>query len=358
MNYEIIEDDGLWLNGLHYPYGSAIVMSTRAAKYFLLNDQIRVVSDDNTPLPPLPSGSGIGSGVGGGLFAQIAYAPVIPFKALTRMPKQTVSGALTFTPSTVGAAAGATCYLTLIADGVHTPDFSAFTEWGGSAGYENTAGILNICQFFYDGETYYVCITQPIGQGSTGGTVTPPPVVTPPATQLFLRLTQTFGLTEATDGSGYSYTPTGTNDYGSGFGLSTKSIPAGADGYVGQTLVTPVIGGPIVGLTTASTAATFDSMLLDYGIYVYGDVGSTYKAIRAGAGNQPVDAQIAVGANDLMRVRRSGTTVVAEVSKDNGSTWIKIKTWASASSAAMRGYFQSGVPAGVIKIPFGSTNMA
>lgn len=118
----------------------------------------------------------------------IALVSDIPFSAtipLTRagssyMAASTVTGPLTFTAA-AGAVRGALAYLRLTADGVNTPNFTAFKEWGGSSGYDNRNGIVNQVQFFYDGADLFYSASQAVGaapaatavtmSGPTGGVV-------------------------------------------------------------------------------------------------------------------------------------------------------------------------------------------
>ncbi len=78
------------------------------------------------------------------------------------MPQQSVTGALAFT---VGASPiqGALVYLRLVANGANIPTFTGMKEWGGSLGYNNTNGIVNELQFFYDGYDYWYTISQAVG---------------------------------------------------------------------------------------------------------------------------------------------------------------------------------------------------
>jgi chitodextrinase len=90
----------------------------------------------------------------------VLFSPSVPLsQAGTTRMSATVSGALTFTPA-AGAVAGALCWLRLVADGVHVPDFTAFKQWGAGAQYDNRYGILNIIQFFYDGYDYWISFGQ------------------------------------------------------------------------------------------------------------------------------------------------------------------------------------------------------
>lgn len=95
-----------------------------------------------------------------GFPAAATFNTAIPFTARQVMPRQQVVGALTFTKNIAGAILGAAVDVELVADGANVPDFSAFKEWGGSAGYLNTTGMVNLCRFEFTGLDYIVSVNQ------------------------------------------------------------------------------------------------------------------------------------------------------------------------------------------------------
>lgn len=100
------------------------------------------------------------------------------------VPEYTITGALTLAVDDTDAEVGYGEMRRYVADGSHTPDFSAFAAEGPGA-WVNTAGTVNKCFFYYDGSQYCVIITQP-GTGGTGGggggDTTPPTMVSATAT--------------------------------------------------------------------------------------------------------------------------------------------------------------------------------
>lgn len=60
---------------------------------------------------------------------------------------------------------GGSTLVRIVADGVHTPDFSHFKKMTGSQDYDNTNGVLNCAYFFYDGDDVWVNIWQ--GEGTS-----------------------------------------------------------------------------------------------------------------------------------------------------------------------------------------------
>lgn len=91
----------------------------------------------------------------------IAFSATVPLTAAGTqyMPPQTVGNVIAFTPA-ANPVQGASVYVRLTADGTNAPTFSGFTEWGGSMGYDNRPGIVNVAQFFYDGATAWYSVAQ------------------------------------------------------------------------------------------------------------------------------------------------------------------------------------------------------
>jgi hypothetical protein len=75
------------------------------------------------------------------------------------MGRQTVSGALTFTPVTGTGAPGFATMLELVADGSHTPDFSSFKRLS-TVDYDTSTGVVNYIMFIKLDSEYGVVISQ------------------------------------------------------------------------------------------------------------------------------------------------------------------------------------------------------
>ena len=90
----------------------------------------------------------------------IAFSSAVPFTQNAQMPRQQVRNAVAFTPNASGAVTGATVETSLVADGTNAPGFTGFKEWGGSAGYLNTAGTVNYIQMRFDGLDYTFSVVQ------------------------------------------------------------------------------------------------------------------------------------------------------------------------------------------------------
>lgn len=103
-------------------------------------------------------------------------------KPLTIYDRLSVTTAITFSPDPIiEPIPGAKVQIRLLADGTNTVTFSGIKQRTGSA-YTNTAGILNIAEFWYDGTDYWVNVyseagatadaTLPTLVSATYGTVT------------------------------------------------------------------------------------------------------------------------------------------------------------------------------------------
>jgi hypothetical protein len=112
-----------------------------------------------------------------GSYPQIKTAStVIEFdNPVSVLPDLTITGAVTFTKSTSGQQPTWSTKITIIADGTHMPDFSAFDSIGTGA-YDNTSGVKNICLFTYWGYGLYTVTFTPVTVvgGGGGGDTTPP----------------------------------------------------------------------------------------------------------------------------------------------------------------------------------------
>jgi hypothetical protein len=148
-----------------------------------------------------------------------------------------------------------------------------------------------------------------------------------------IRFTQLTGINEGGTSPNFTYTGATTAAYSSQLGLSNQGLQSGVDGSMQLTLITSVTDGFILGLTTSSTPVAYGS--LPYGIYCNGNSGA-YKVITSGspvAGNTINNLARANG--DWVRLRRTGTTVYAEVCKD-GINWQIYHSWTGVPTSAYK----------------------
>lgn len=160
-----------------------------------------------------------------------------------------------------------------------------------------------------------------------------------------LRFAQLADMTETSATPPYAYSGAGGLTYNAGKAQGGTSILAlAADGSVtfqignGQ-------GKPMLALKTASTPAAYTALpfLLFANTSGYEKMGGAGTAGTTG---------VVPAAGDLMRLTRTGTSLVAAVSKDGGTTWTTIYTWAAVAAGVM--YAQILVElAGTITNPVG-----
>ncbi len=171
----------------------------------------------------------------------------------------------------------------------------------------------------------------------------------------YIRLTSLTGLTEAANGGG-GWDYTGHNSgYSSDYGISTVKLPSGQDGWIGAKIKSSSPGA-IIGVRTTSTNGLYTGMR--YAIYVYTGGNANYQLLENGSGVSP-DTSRAVTTNDIIAIRRTGSTITAERSSDGGSTWQVTKTWAGGDTGDWWANMQSsgGDPNAVIYQPQGSSNV-
>lgn len=176
------------------------------------------------------------------------------------------------------------------------------------------------------GHTLRCTVTATNSSGSTIASSNTSGVVNSSVVQQAMRLT-TLGANIVESGTGpwnYAASPgisTYTNTPAQS-GSSAVKLASGQDGYFGATLIyASAASNPIIGCSASASNVAFTGMA--YGVYL----DSSYKTINGGSGGGGVDAVVAPASGDMVRLRRAGTSLFGEVSKDGGSTYTIIKTW-------------------------------
>jgi hypothetical protein len=159
----------------------------------------------------------------------------------------------------------------------------------------------------------------------------------------YLRLSALNNLTETGDSSvGYTYTPTtlsGAN-YGNptASGFSTKHLAASVDGWITYNVVNAAaVNGTIMGLCQSANPSGYGDITLG----VFQDASGSQTHYQTLPGGSASTVLIAVG--DIARVRRTGSFLYSEVSKDSGATWIGITSVGLASTIPVYAYYQAGL---------------
>lgn len=101
----------------------------------------------------------------------------VPFThTVTHIATHTMAGARTISPNTSGAKPGHGALQRIIANGATPPVFSGFKRSNASKEWVNTAGVVNVVIFLFDGTSYWYTIYQEAG----GSTVVTPVQLTAP----------------------------------------------------------------------------------------------------------------------------------------------------------------------------------
>lgn len=381
------------------------------------------------------------------LYATAApFNPAITFNGRKVLPRREVAAALAFTVDATDRFLFGSTYATLVSNGSIVPTFAGMQEWGGSAGWDNTAGVINRIEFFWDGDDYFYNVSQAVNGArapyvvSVSGTpgtntidlnysanlATPAPaasaftissngaaisvtgvaigtgkvtltvnrnlvsnenitlgytapapnpitsatggvvagswsglVFTVTGTQQFVRFTLGSGTTETVNGSGYNYSKSAANWGQSSVGQ--VSIPAGQDGFFGFTQPASPFGvgagtlGTFFGIHTANASlASWSS--LTAGAYGGEHTQNSWSMTGFTSAGASAAARL-VEAGDVARIRRTGTSLIFEVSKNGGSTYTTIGT-ATAPTGQLFLHLFPGQPGYGAVLPFASLNAA
>lgn len=258
---------------------------------------------------------------GGGAWGQTPFSSAIAFVQSSVMSQLAISAALTFSIDAAGATPGVSCYVRLIADGTNAPNFSAFKEWGGSLGWNNTAGILNQVTFFYDGFDYWYSVSQQVG-----AVALPVPTlvsaVIPSGAPATIVLTYSQALDAASTPASSAYTITNTG---------------GADA-----VTSVVVSGSTVTLNKSRTSLNTDSITLAYASPATGKVQTAAGMPAASLASQIVTNSLP-GASTVMRL--TVLTGITETGDANGWTYNGSSTgdaYGGAASGASDKYLPSG----------------
>lgn len=136
--------------------------------------------------------------------------------------------------------------MTLIADGSHVPDFSAFTALAGSSSWSNTAGHTHVATFMYDGSRYWYSLAT--GASAAMGLA----LHTLAVDGLSLTASSNIALNTGSTPAGSAFTVTGSVT-----GAQTVSTVTVASGGITLTLTPGVTGGETVTLTVDRDATNY-----------------------------------------------------------------------------------------------------
>lgn len=220
--------------------------------------------------------------------ASASFTTAIPFNGRKVLPRRQVTGAIAFTVDSANAFPFGSSWVSLVADGTNAPTFSGMKEWGGSAGYDNTAGVVNKIEFFYDGSDYQYAIQQFLN-GPAAPRVSST-TATPGGTTILLNYSKAINTT-APDASAFALSGTG-----------------GAISVVGVS-----IASPIVTLTVSRALVNAETLTLSYTAPATNPISSTDATGTTLAGDLANYQFAAVGTQQFVRLSNLGTGVTETV---------------------------------------------
>ena len=236
------------------------------------------------------------------------FNAAVPFSKIgVAHATQSVSGAITFTIAAGAKIPGAIAIYRLVADGINTPNFSAFKVVNTDTGYDNRINVVNVIKFTFDGVDHWVEIWQEKG-------------ALPTFNSIGLTFPTRAGNTITNVGN--VYTPASSAGNFDSFMSSAQAIPQGKAGRV----TGKVQDTTMVALCDTAIAESWTSNNFDYFAW-----RATANAFSGTLGTAVVDSGVAMSNPGWLRLTRNSTgTVTAECSSD-GTTWTLYRTFANTT---------------------------
>jgi hypothetical protein len=230
-------------------------------------------------------------------------------------------------PSTASVAGGGTQQFTATVTGTNSP--AQTVTWTANVGTINSSGLYTAPAATGSAQTATVTATSTV-DGTKSGTAT----VTIPATagtsygadQQFTNLATT-NMDETSSTPPYAYTTKASQNFSATAqgGVSAKSA---AGDFTFVVKINIVTARHMIGFQPGSANIAYGS--IPFVFWAETSAGGGYK-LRGTATTSPGVGRVPVN-NDLVRISRVGTTVTAEVSSDNGTTWATILTWTQSGT--------------------------
>lgn len=127
--------------------------------------------------------------------------------------------------------------------------------------------------------------------------------------------------------------PSGTYQGSNGAHMvADQSLASSTDGYVQCKIPGSVAEAVAMGLDVDSTLEYYSATAWKFWVFVFG--GKYYYAGN-GLSGSGVDTGVTYATNDLMRLRRAGSTVYFEKSSDNGANWTNLHTYVATDSGQL-----------------------
>lgn len=213
---------------------------------------------------------------------------------------------------------------------------------GGTDSNAGTTGLTHAITGLTNGTayTFTATATNAIGTSTASAasnSVTPAAVAIP-------RFTALSGMVEGGSSPSYAYSAAATGGFGTFGGVLNLHLPASTDGSIS---LTNVDGYELILCVTSTTnPAAVQAFTACPNALWTGATGGNYGVFTTGSAGTVANT-VAQAANDIMRLRRAGTTLVAEVARSATPTvFTTIYTWTGVTTAQLG--FQVSVQHAVI----------
>lgn len=243
-----------------------------------------------------------------GLFDPLtqSFIAAVPFKKPSvAHATHTVAGAITFTIAAGAKLPGAIAIYRLVADGINTPNFSAFKVINTDTGYDNRSGIVNVIKFTFDGIDHWIEVWQEKG-------------ILPSFNSIGLTFPTRAGNTITNVGN--IYTPATSAASFDSFMSSAQAIPQGKAGRI----TVKVADVAMVALCDTAIAESWTTNNLDYFAW-------TSPAFSGYQGTAVVNSGITVTNPGWLRLTRSNSGVVTAECSNDGVNWTLFRTYATTT---------------------------
>lgn len=251
--------------------------------------------------------------------------------SVTPTASATVPGAPTIGAATAGDTTASFAFTAPASNGGTTIDTYQLTVYKSSdntsVGTFNGATSPINATGLTDGTGYYgkIAAHNSVGYGAqSAASTTVIPVI--PAAQS-VRFAQFANMHETSATPPYAYASDGASYYNAPQG-GTSTTALASDGSI-TVQVGNGAGKPMLGLKTSSALASYTG--IPYLLFADTTDYHSFGTVSGTAGT----TGIAVAAGDWMRLTRTGSTIVAYVSKDSGTTWATICTWTGVAAGTM-----------------------
>lgn len=245
-----------------------------------------------------------------GLFDALtqSFVAAVPFKKpIVAHATHTVSGPIVFTIAAGPKLPGAIVIYRLVADGINTPNFSAFKVVNTDTGYDNRINIINVIKFTFDGIDHWIEIWQEKG-------------ALPSFNSIGLTFPTRAGNTITNVGN--IYTPASSAASFDSFMSSAQAIPQNKAGRI----TVKVADVTMIALCDTAIAESWTSNNLDH--FVWNASGTAFSGYQ---GTAVVNSGVAMTNPGWLRLTRSSTgSVTAECSND-GVNWTLYRTYATTT---------------------------